>query len=72
MFLGEKKMNYEYIAEEIIGLGIKEGAKIVRDYGLKFRVAVSNGINLGSPDPDMVNVEINNNEITKVIFIGEL
>jgi len=61
-------MNYEHIAEEIIGLNIKEGAKIVRDHGLKFRVAISNGINFGALNPEMINVEINNNEITKVIL----
>ena len=66
-------MSYEYIEEEIVGLPIKEAASIVKNYGFKFRVAVSNGINLvsaGEKDPNRINVKVNNNEITEVVSIG--
>jgi hypothetical protein len=65
-------MNYENIAEEIIGLPIKEAAKIVKEHGYTFRVANSNGISFLTTDtnPNRINVRVDKNEITEVLSIG--
>ena len=65
--------NYQKIIDEIVGLNPKEASQIVKDNGLIFRIVNTNGVaSIVTRDYKInrINVQVDNNEVTKVISIG--
>ena len=61
------------IIDEIVGLNIKEAAKIAKEHGYSFRVVISNGIPLLVSQESVanrVNVKVDKNEVIEVISLG--